>query len=151
MFGVPHPHRLLSRFPKPSPFQPPRSGPHDLAALLSQQDIPGVSALSLIISLTLPSPSSSPTVRQTPHIYACACRRDTNKRIRTGLWYMEGGNLTASYTNRRPGKPVALTLKRQLCQTAKNNEANGTIAIIFHIAGVQQQKKRQSYSSERGK
>lgn len=94
MFGAPHPHRLLSRFPKPSPFPSPRSGPHDLAALLSQQDIPGVSALSLIISLTLPSPSPSPAVRQTPHIYACACRRDTNTPIHTGFWHMEGGNLS---------------------------------------------------------
>lgn len=48
------------------PVNPPRSGPHDPASLMSQQDIPGVSALSLIVSrlslllLLHPQSDSSP-------------------------------------------------------------------------------------------
>lgn len=71
-FGEPHPHLPPLSFPNIAAFQPPvnppRCGPLDPASLMSQQDIPGVSALSLIV-LTLPSPTSSSTVRQPPHTH----------------------------------------------------------------------------------
>lgn len=123
MFGVPHPHRLLSRFPKPSPFQSARSGPHDLAALLSQRDIPGVSALSLIISPTLPSPSFSPTVRQTDPPHTCLCMQTWHKLTDTYMALVSGRRKcmwfsSISYTNRRPGKAVVPTLICQLWQHA---------------------------------
>ena len=55
MFGVPpSPSPPLSSSPHPgfpTPTVPPRRAPPDPAPLMSQQDIPGVSGLSLIISL----------------------------------------------------------------------------------------------------
>lgn len=69
----------------PNPlFEPPRSGPHDPAPLWSQQDIPGVSALSLIISwLSLHLPLHQQSDRPPTHmcIQTCDIQIDTYRAL----------------------------------------------------------------------
>lgn len=81
MFGGPHPHLLLSCFPKPPSWTPKKWTPWPGSTLVSAGYPRGQCLVSHHL-LTLPSPPSSPTVRQTAHTYVHSDMRHTNRYIR---------------------------------------------------------------------